>query len=135
MNTALKELLDELTPEQFDEFKADKMLNKIYSMSGDTTIDEIVSSAKATASSAMLRYLYPRKSGVAVWTGIPQAASQSSAKAAPAADDSSSEETPAASGTVKPGVKLAEPTPEYDLSNPDSLPLWMKMKLKKEGKL
>ncbi len=134
MNTVLKELLEELTPEQFDEFKADKMLNKIYSMSGDTTTDDIVTNAQATASSAMLRYLYPRKTGVAEWTGITEAAADSAA--APATAAAGGDDTPAAAtDTVKPGVKLAEPTPEYDLSDPDSLPLWMKMKLKKEGKL
>lgn len=136
MNTVLKELLDELTPEQFDEFKSDKMLNKIYSMSDDTSIDDVVSSAKATASSAMLRYLYPRKSGIAEWTGVKADNSSSSESSSAAAGSSdSSADTPAADGTVKPGVKLAEPAPEYDLSDPDSLPLWMKMKLKKEGKL
>lgn len=135
MNTALKELLDELTPEQFDEFKADKMLNKIYGMSGDTSIDDIVSNAQATASSAMLRYLYPRKTGIAEWTGQTEAAPAGAAAAAPAATESSSDSDSGSSDTVKPGVKLAEPTPEYDLSDPDSLPLWMKMKLKKEGKL
>ncbi len=136
MNTVLKELLEELTPEQFDEFKANKMLNKIYSMSGDTSIDDIVNNAKATASSAMLRYLYPRKSGVAEWTGVTKADNNASSGATAAAADDSSEAAPAAAtDTVKPAVKLAEPTPEYDLSDPDSLPLWMKMKLKKEGKL
>lgn len=137
MNTVLKELLDELTPEQFDEFKSDKMLNKIYSMSGDSTVDDIVSNAQATASSAMLRYLYPRKTGVAEWTGITDnnASSGGAAPATTATSDSADAAEAPATDTVKPGVKLAEPTPEYDLSDPDSLPLWMKMKLKKEGKL
>lgn len=139
MNTVLKELLEELTPEQFDEFKSDKMLNKIYSMSGDSSIDDIVANAQATASSAMLRYLYPRKTGIAEWTGATtNNASSGTASAAPtatAAADSGNDTAAPAGDTVKPGVKLAEPAPEYDLSDPDSLPLWMKMKLKKEGKL
>ncbi len=131
MNTALKELLDELTPEQFDEFKADKMLNKIYSMSGDTSIEDIVGNAQAVASAAMLRYLYPRKTGVTVWTGKVETAVAASA-AAPTATEGA---TATAADTPKPAVKKAEPTPEYDLSKPETLPLWLKMKLKKEGKL
>ncbi len=134
MNTALKELLDELTPEQFDEFKADKMLNKIYAMSGDTSVDDVVSNAQAVASAAMLRYLYPRKTGIAEWTGATEAAPAAESAAAAPAAAAGGDSTPAAD-TPKPAVKKAEPTPEYDLSKPETLPLWLKMKLKKEGKL
>jgi len=137
MNTVLKELLDELTPEQFDEFKSDKMLNKIYAMSGDTSTDDLIANAQAVASSAMLRYLYPRKTGIAEWKGVQAGSSApaASAAAAPAATETDSADAAPAGDSVKPGVKLAEPAPEYDLSDPDSLPLWMKMKLKKEGTL
>ncbi len=131
MNSALKELLDELTPEQFDEFKADKLLNKIYAMSGDTTVDDLISNTQAVASAAMLRYLYPRKTGVTAWTGNTTAAP----KAAAGASAATTADEPAAAATPKPAVKKAEPTPEYDLSKPETLPLWLKMKLKKEGKL
>ena len=133
MNTVLKELLSELTPEQFDELKTDKMLNKAYAMSGDTSVEDIVANAQAVASAAMLRYLYPRKNGVTEWVGVraTSATPQASASAAP----TTASDTTAPAETPKPAVKKAEPTPEYDLSDPDSLPLWMKMKLKKEGKL
>ena len=134
MNTVLKDLLDELEPEQFNEFKADRMLNQIYTMSEDMSSDDIVANAQAVASAAMLRYLYPRKSGITEWTGVQDVRVNSSTSDAPAASAESDAPAPEPEAG-KPAVKLAEPAPEYDLSNPDSLPLWMKMKLKKEGKL